>query len=262
MKRTTILFFAISFAAFKTQAQNNLTIDPIRLEKKITRYIANGKVFEDSLEFRYDDQGRVSATVDMKTGNPRQQFAYENGLLKTITNYNIAGEVSGVFEGRYKESANKDKITLDYSKAEADGSIKDTVLVSYEFKDNRIAKASIYVHPSGLPFSEDKRVYKYDKDGNLTSLKQVSTTNDSSSVVRVLAWDNYKNPFSTMSPANYILLANDFPFNCQSKNNPVKYEDIYGNVVDVDITYNADGYPLTYKRRDQDIISDELFYNR
>lgn len=253
--------FLMSKPTSLSEKETSSTSDPIRIIKKITRFESGNEIVTDSVEFEYDNFGRLTSIIDLKTQKPRNRFYYKDALVSRIITFNETGEVTSDISGRHKESADKEKILLDYSRAKPAGGT-DTIQVVYDFKENRVQKIGIYVHLDSLPFSFDKRVYKYNSLGNLTDLRQVTTNEDSSSVIRVIEWDKNKNPFYEMSASNFIFMAKNFPFNCQSVNNPIKYIDYLNRTVTAEVTYNVAGYPLTYKRSVDDFISDEFVYHR
>jgi YD repeat-containing protein len=243
-------------------SQQKTVADAPRLIQKITRYLSEGKLIEESVQFDYDEQGRLIAINDSKSKQHKKMFVYIGESLQRITSYNEKGEAAADFSDRYKEDKESNRVVIDYSHGKG-ARVDDTVQISYAFaKGGQIQEIGIYVHRDSFPPSLDTRRYAYDENGNLTAIVQQNIDGEPNSVVKVLKWDDQQNPFFGMPPSQYIFLANDFPFNTQSLHNPVEYVDYLGRTITAEVTYSKEGYPLTYKRSTDDFISDEFVYDR
>ncbi|MBO9571014.1 MAG: hypothetical protein J7497_02210 [Chitinophagaceae bacterium] len=240
-----------------SRAQDKVAVP--RLEMKITRYMINDSLIVDSVGYRYDAQGNLTDIVDVSRNIPRESFGYVDNVLSNIRTFDKTNKIISDFKDKtssLEDNGNRVLISLNVQREKE----VDSVEMSYIFEKNVIKEKTTLVN-SGKFSSKLTHLLAYNKDGNVEEVQQICG-NDTTLIARVLAWDNQNNPFYELSQYNFIFMQNDFPFNCQSLHNPTQYVDYEGKTVNVEITYNDQGYPLTYKRKGDSFIADEFVYSK
>lgn len=237
--------------------------DPIRVERTIYTNEFNNELHTDTLTFTYDDQGRVTSRHSAK-GAFTEQYIYTDGKLTSLKNISANGTAEVLNEAVY--SANGDTIMLDFIQ---NGGGTDTVQLSYVFANNMQTDFWTYLHytntSGGCGCAQrhlQKEKWYYNSQGNI-SKTTIQTLLDSEEQTRmtVTAWDDKKNPKNGQAKLNALALALNVPLESFSLHNPTSYTDGY-NTFEVEMTYNEEGYPLTYKFKNKDYTSVKLKYNR
>ncbi len=159
----------------------------------------------------------------------------------------------------------KDTLVLDFIQY---GGNTDTVQLTYIFKDNLETDYWTYLHFRAhdcgcMPeyHSQKERNY-YNGAGNIarTTIENPPNTTETDRAI-VTAWDDKFNPKKTIPKLNALALALPVPLESYSLHNPTVY-NIGATTYEVEMTYNDEGYPLTYKFKDQDYVIVQLKYNR
>lgn len=239
-------------------------LEPIRVMQSIRTYEANSELTSDTTFFSYDDDGRVTSRV-FGHGEYTETYTYTNGELKSIKLKAPNGESESLNTSAY--SADGDTVVLTF--VHASGNV-DTVQLTYAFSENQHTDFWTYLHRIDhdcsciLEHTLQKEKFYYDAEGKLIKKTiQTPPDNEENDWYTVLAWDDKKNPKRDQPKMNALTQQLNAPLESSSLHNPTKYTDANGSTVyEVEMTYNEEGYPLTYKMKGQNFVSTELIYNR
>lgn len=239
-------------------------LEPLRVLQSIRTYEANGELTSDTTFFSYDDDGRVTSRT---FGNREytETYTYSNGELTSMKLKAPNGESESLNGSFY--SSDGDTVVLTFVH---ETSNVDTVKLTYVFSENQHTDFWTYlhnkVHDCTCTFERtlQKEKFYYDVQGNLIK-KPLETPPDyvEGDWYIVLAWDDKKNPKRDQPKMNALCQQLNAPLESSSLHNPTKYTNSNGSeVYEVEMTYNEEGYPLTYKMKDQNFVSTKLVYNR
>jgi hypothetical protein len=229
---------------------------PLYVIQSIFTHDDNGTLVNDTTTFSYDDDGRVLTKT------------YPFGLVET---YGYSGDsLVSILQGsqqilRMPANIKQDSFVVDFIQ---NGGATDTVQLTYIFKNDMFSEFWTYLHyldnPCGcLPENHLQKERKYyNSDGNLVKTT-LETPPDfiEGDQYTVTSWDDKMNPKRTAHKLNALALALPVPLESYSLHNPTVYHNSV-TTYEVEMTYNDDGYPLTYKFKDKDYISVRLIYNR
>jgi hypothetical protein len=235
--------------------------DPIRVEKTIYTNLINGELRIDTLTFTYDAVGRVTSRTNVK-GSYREEYTFTGDKLTSLKIVGDNGTGEGLNEAYY--SSDGDTIILDLK---ANGPV-DTIRLTYIFKDNLQTDFWTYLHTSdpGCNCSVEHQLQKekwyFNSQDNFVNLT-TQTLLDPNEVHRltITSWDDKKNPKHGQPKINALTLSLNVPLESYSANNPRTYTDLQGSH-EIEMTYNSEGYPLTFKLKENDYISTQLVYKR
>ena len=229
---------------------------PLRIVQSIYTHDDNGTLVNDTTSYTYDDEGRVKTKV------------YPFGVTET---YTYSGDSLISIKQNDDEilrnhvNIEDDSFTIDF--LQSSGAI-DTVRLTYLFDNNRQTEFWTYLHfiDNGCGCMPENSLQKerkyYNGEGNLTKTTlETPPDHIEGDQYTVTAWDDKKNPKVTDHPINALALALPIPLESYSLHNPTSY---YNSVqtYEVEMTYNDEGYPLTYKYKNQDLVFAQLIYNR
>ena len=237
--------------------------EPLRVMQTIYTLENQGTQYTDTLSYTYDDDGRVTSRSSAQ-GDYTEQFIYTDGKLTSLKTEGPNGTpVEGLNEAVY--SANSDTILIDL----ATTGLTDTVQLTYIFQDDKQTDFWTYLHFNDvnncgcMPERQlQKEKWYYNGAENLVK-KTLSTppTNEEHDWYTVISWDDKKNPKYGQPKLNALALNLNAPMESFGAHNVTSYTD-GTNSYEVEITYNAKGYPLTFKLKDKNFISTRLIYNK
>jgi hypothetical protein len=238
--------------------------DPIRVMQTIYTTESVGTLFTDTITFTYDNEGRVTSRSSAQ-GDYTEQFFYTNGKLTSLKNIGTNGTQEMLNKAVY--SADGDTIMVDL----VGNTQTDTIQLTYIFKDDKQTDFWTYLHfvdGTGCNCMPENHLQKekwyYNTLENLSKKTlQTPPTNEENDWYTVLSWDDKKNPKYGQPKLNALALDLVTPMQSYGLHNVMSYSaDGTTNMYNVEMTYNDEGYPLTFKYKDKDYISTRLVYNR
>jgi YD repeat-containing protein len=232
------------------------TLEPLRLIQTIYIHDDSGTLVNDTTDFSYDEAGRVTSEK------------YPWGLVETYT-YNGDSLVSILQASqeilRLPIDVTKDTFTIDFIQ---NAGATDTVQLTYIFKNALQTEFWTYLHfrehdCGCMPERNLQKERKYyNGSGNLVKTTIETPPNFiEGDQYTVTAWDDKNNPKKTIPKFNALALGLPIPLESYSLHNPTAYSSS-SQTYEVEMTYNDEGYPLTYKLKNQNFISARLKYNR
>lgn len=258
-------FFQIAlFALLLYSCSKNTEPDPtptpeppkknLRVAKVIYTYASPGGNVIDTLSYTYDGEERVTSRTQASSGYS-ELYRYTDGKVNFIGYIAGTNEKNNLKEAVY--SANGDTILVDFSRPNTSGGI-DTVQLWRIFKNEMLVGVWQYIStPWGPAF--DKETLIYNASGNLTSTTFTDLLTPLKTSVTVTAWDDKINPQHGQPKLNLLFRHLYMPITSSSVHNPTKYTDYWGDH-EVEMTYNDQGYPLTYKLKEETFIRSQLIY--
>jgi hypothetical protein len=232
--------------------------DPIQVVKRILRHKNANQIIADTFAFKYDQDGRVISKIYPGQA-VHEDYAYTSGKLTAITSVSANGSTQNLNFSQY--SANGDTILLDFTKPDPTAQGKDTVQLTYIFKNDIVSDFWVYLHSYNGFMHFEKNAFHYNASGNIIDKTYENLTTAPYITGTITAWDDKINPKSNQPKLNHMLLDLAVPFESHSVHNPSRYTNSQG-AHEVVMTYNPEGYPLTMKLAEQDFIQNELIYNR
>jgi hypothetical protein len=237
--------------------------EPIRVLQSIRFYMDNGTLVSDTNSFEYDAQGRVISNTYEDYGTV-EKYTYTGDKLTAINSYSATDILYKLNYAYY--SASGDTIVIDFK--QPDGTTgTDTVRLTYIFNNGIQSDQWVYLHfRNSCSCSPDsifeKNRFYYNGEGNVIkrTYENIPLQPEADNVV-ITGWDDKVNPKRDQPKLNVIFLGLGIPVESHSLHNPSSY--LQGQTLhQVEMTYNSEGYPLTFKLSDQDFISTQLVYNR
>lgn len=225
-----------------------------RLTQFLTRF-TNGFVALKS--FHYDSLYRLIGLKDETLNYMEYVIQYEGDRMKFITFYDQLGNQIARHEDPLRFSENGDTLTFRY--LDSLGSRRDTTTEVFVFENERLREYKIVTTSSNPQLNYVSRdVYNYGADGNLVNCMFVDNANNQQRW-KVNATDTRKNPARYLSPI-YLAFTNADRLSGGGENNATEVDFGNGDVRSFEYTYDADGYPLTKKLRNENFIRYEYKY--
>lgn len=260
MKLAQTLLILSSIVIYGCSKDNDETPQPeepgTQLVKAVFRQIyINNELLVDTVDFTYDDQGRVTSRYNRRT-DFREDFRYTGDKVSFV------GSIVGTeMKNNLKEavySSNGDTIMLDFSQPNNSGGT-DTVQLTYIYDEGMATHYQVYLtFASGSKHFETTR-YKYNDSKNLTEVTLENRPFPETNRITVTAWDDKVNPMHGQPKLNFLFLQAGNPARSTGLHNPIRFTD-YDGEHEVEMTYNSKGYPLTFKLKDADYVQAEFFY--
>lgn len=229
--------------------------------QRIYTYDHNSELITDTITFTYDDEGRVTSRY-MTNGNYTEQFTYTGGQLTSLKNIGVDSSFEVLKRAVY--SVDGDTIMLEFNQ---NGGSTDTVQLTYVFDNNQQTDFWTYLHFTGTCTCAERHLQKekwyYNSENDIVKTTwQTLLDSTETDRLKVQSWDDKKNPKNGQPKLNALALQLNTPLESFSQHNPTKYTDGSGTVYEVEMTYNDDGYPLTFKLKNNNFISVRLIYNK
>ena len=232
--------------------------EPLRVVQSIYTHDDNGTLVNDTTNFSYDEEGRV--TTKVYPGGSVENYTYSGDSLISIR--------QGTKEIlRVPINVEQDSFVVDF--IQSANSFTDTVQLTYIFNNNLHTEFWTYLVykpdpcsclPDGRHLQKEKNYYN--SEGNLIKMTIQTPPNQvEGDRYTITAWDDKVNPKRTDNKLNALALSLPVPLESSSLHNPTVYHDSF-TTYEVEMTYNDEGYPLTYKFKDKDYITARLKYNR
>jgi hypothetical protein len=266
MKYLSLLFAVIVFVSCKKTDNDPPPdppgeLEPIRVTQTIYTFeLAGGQIFTDTMNFTYDDQGRVTSRY--RTNNrTAEKYIYGGDKLISYKNASDSGDVENIRSTYY--SPDGDTVVLDFLTS----GNTDTVKLYYIFQNGQQTDFWTYLHFTDHDCCRpdtflQKERWIYNGQHNVIKKTMQNPPNDTASdQYNVTAWDDKINPKYGQSKMNALALSLNVPLESFSANNPVTYTD-YTGTHEIEMTYNSEGYPLAFKLKDKNYVSTRLTYNR
>ena len=236
--------------------------EPIRVVQTIFTSDNQGTLHTDTLSYTYDDEGRVTSRSSAQN-DYTEQFSYTDGKLTSLKGVNANGTTETLNKAVY--SANGDTIFIDFLTTGP----MDTVQLTYIFDGNRQTGFWTYLHFNDVnncgcmvERQLQKEKWYYNSAENLVKITfSTLPTNEEQDWYTVISWDDKKNPKFGQPKINALALNLITPIESFAAHNPTSYTD-GTNTYEIEMTYNDEGYPLTFKYKDKNYISTRLVYNR
>ena len=234
--------------------------EPLRVMQSIYTHEFNNELLTDTITFTYDDQGRVTSK-HVTNGNYTEEYTYTGDKLTSLKNIGADSTAEVLNEAVY--SADGDTIMLDLRQ---NGGSTDTVQLTYIFNNNQQTDFWTYLHFRSSCMCSERHLQKekwyYNSQNNIVKTTwQTLLDAEEQDRVTVSSWDDKKNPKNGQPKLNALALSLNTPLESFSLHNPTSYTDGV-NTYEVEMTYNDEGYPLTFKLKDKNYISTKLIYNR
>lgn len=231
-------------------------LGPIQVVQSIYTYDDNGTLKSDTTKYSYDADGRVTTKI------------YPTGLSENYTYHgdSLVSIIQGTQEIlRVPVDVTKDTLVIDFIQY---GGNTDTVQLTYIFKNNLKTEFWTYLHfrehdCGCMPerHLQKERTY-FNNSGNISKTTIENPPNNiETDQFTVTSWDDKFNPKKTIPKLNALALALPIPLESYSLHNPTAYT-MGPTTYEVEMTYNDEGYPLTYKFKDKDYAIVQLKYNR
>ena len=237
--------------------------EPIRVMQTVYTFEqSGGALFTDTVSFTYDNDGRVISWTS-EQGDHIAKFTYTDGKLTSIKD--TWGDTTYDALDNAVYSADGDTIVLNLM----GNSQTDTIQLSYIFDNNKQTDYWTYLHfvdRTGCGCLPERHLQKekwyYNSQENLVK-RTISTppTNVETDWYTIISWDDKKNPKYGQPKMNALALNLITPMESFAMHNPTSYTD-GTNTYEIEMTYNDEGYPLTFKYKDKNYISTKLTYNR
>lgn len=234
-------------------------LEKMRVMQSIRNYIDNNILVADTTTFEYDSQGRV--TKKISSHGYVEIYTYNGDKIMSMKSTASGNETEILREAIY--SSDGDSILIDFH---PNSTATDTVQLTYIFNDSIQTDFWTYLHFTGGCMCTERHLqkekYYYNTQGNLikTTMQTLSDAEEGDMAI-VTAWDDKINPKRSQPKINTLLLGLNMPLESGSLHNPTSYT-LGGTDYEVEMTYNTEGYPLTFKMKDKDYISTKLVYNR
>ena len=238
-------------------------LEPIRVMQTIYSFESlGGNLFTDTLTYNYDDEGRVTSRSGAQ-GDYTEQFTYTDGELTSIKYISASGTRESLNKTVY--SADGDTILVDL----IGNAQTDTIQLTYIFNDDKQTDFWTYLHfvdGTGCNCSPERHLQKekwyYNGQENLVKKTiQTPPTHEEHDSYTILSWDDKKNPKHNQPKLNALAMHLQIPMESFAAHNVTSYSD-GTNIYDIEMTYNDEGYPLTFKYKDKAFVSARIVYNR